>query len=316
MPKIELRSLGRWSTFVADRVGDVLERVPALLKGERYERIVDGVTVAGHWGLLAIALLGLVLELIAAVTGRGGAAILWGVAWLVVLPLLQYTALQFLGATRSMVTSNATSLGSQAFLRCYALVALVAAIVTLIYAIVRSIDTASVQVFLFGLAFTALWLATAWLALNPSLLGIRINTQSSAGEEAIGVLSFFVKAAVRIVPIFYGVTMVAATIHAIIVLIGMIGDTQAELIIAVGRVELTAPIVMLAALSPFLAYIGFVFYFLVIDLMRSVLSIPGNLRATGGTSGGSSGGSRTATGGSGGSRSSSGRASSKKKRSQ
>lgn len=312
MPKIELRSLGRWSTFVADRVGDVLERVPALLKGERYERIVDGVTVAGHWGLLAIALLGLVLELIAAATGRGGAAILWGVAWLVVLPLLQYTALQFLGATRSMVTSNATSLGSQAFLRCYALVALVAAIVTLIYAIVRSIDTTSVQVFLFGLAFTALWLATAWLALNPSLLGIRINTQSSAGEEAIGVLSFFVKAAVRIVPIFYGVTMVAATIHAIIVLIGMIGDTQAELIIAVGRVELTAPIVMLAALSPFLAYIGFVFYFLVIDLMRSVLSIPGNLRATGGTSGGSSGGSRT-TSSSGGSR---GRTSSKKKRSQ
>lgn len=316
MPKIELRSLGRWSTFVADRVGDVLERVPALLKGERYERIVDGVTVAGHWGLLAIALLGLVLELIAAATGRGGAAILWGVAWLVVLPLLQYTALQFLGATRSMVTSNATSLGSQAFLRCYALVALIAAIVTIIYAIVRSIDTGSVQVFLFGLAFTALWLATAWLALNPSLLGIRINTQSSAGEEAIGVLSFFVKAAVRIVPIFYGVTMVAATIHAIVVLLGMIGDTQAELIIAVGRVELTAPIVMLAALSPFLAYIGFVFYFLAIDLMRSVLSIPGNLRATGGTSGGSSGGSRAATGGSGGSRGSSKRASSKKKRSQ
>lgn len=313
MPKIELRSLGRWSTFVADRVGDVLERVPALLKGERYERIVDGVTVAGHWGLLAIALLGLVLELIAAATGRGGAAILWGVAWLVVLPLLQYTALQFLGATRSMVTSNATSLGSQAFLRCFALVALVAAIVTLIYAIVRSIDSASVQVFLFGLAFTALWLATAWLALNPSLLGIRINTQSSAGEEAIGVLSFFVKAAVRIVPIFYGVTMVAATIHAIVVLVGMIGDTQAELIIAVGRVELTAPIVMLAALSPFLAYIGFVFYFLAIDLMRSVLSIPGNLRGTGGSSGASTGGSQA---GSGGARGSSGRASSKKKRSQ
>lgn len=300
----QLQALGRWSTFVADRVGDLLERVPALLKGERYERIVDGVTVAGHWGLLAVAVLGLVIELIAA-TGRGGSAILWGVGWLVVLPLLQYTALQFLGATRSMVTSNSTTLGSQAFLRCYALVALVAAIVTLIYAIVRSVDSASVQAFLFGLAFTALWLATAWLALNPSLLGIRINTQSSAGEEAIGVLSFFVKSAVRIVPIFYGVTMVVAAIHAIIVLLGMIGDSQSELIFAVGRAELSAPIVMLAALSPFLAYIGFVFYFLVIDLMRSVLAIPSNLRGGGGGQSGS--------GGSGAARGSGGRASSKKK---
>lgn len=300
----QLQALGRWSTFVADRVGDLLERVPALLKGERYERIVDGVTVAGHWGLLAVAVLGLVIELIAA-TGRGGSAILWGVGWLVVLPLLQYTALQFLGATRSMVTSNSTTLGSQAFLRCYALVALVAAIVTLIYAIVRSVDSASVQAFLFGLAFTALWLATAWLALNPSLLGIRINTQSSAGEEAIGVLSFFVKSAVRIVPIFYGVTMVVAAIHAIIVLLGMIGDSQSELIFAVGRAELSAPIVMLAALSPFLAYIAFVFYFLVIDLMRSVLAIPSNLRGGGGGQSGS--------GGSGAARGSGGRASSKKK---
>lgn len=298
MPKIRLPSLGKWSTFVADRVGDLLERVPALLKGERYEKIVDGVTVAGHWGLLAVAVLGLVLELIAATAGRGGSAVLWGVGWLIVLPLLQYTALQFLGATRSMVTSNGTTLGSQAFLRCYALVALVGAIVTLIYAIARSIDVASLQVFLFGLAFTALWLATAWLALNPSLLGIRINTQSSAGEEAIGVLSFFVKSAVRIVPIFYGVTMVVAAIQALVVLLGMIGDTQAETLIAVSRAEFAAPMVMLAAMSPFLAYIGFVFYFLVIDLMRCVLSIPGNLRGAAPASGGSSAASRSGSGGS------------------
>lgn len=309
MAKIQFPSLGRWGRFVADRVGDLLERLPALLKGERYERIVDSVTTAGHWGLLAVAVLGLVVELILA-TGRGGPAILWGVGWLIVLPLLQYTALQFLGATRSMVTSNSTSLGSQAFLRCYALVAFVAAIVTLIWAIARSVDTASLQALLFGLAFTALWLATAWLALNPSLLGIRINTQSGAGEEAIGVLSFFVKSAVRIVPIFYGVTMVVAAIYLIVVLLGMIGDSRADVLIAASRAQFAAPIVIVAALSPFLAYIGFVFFFLAIDLMRSLLSIPGNLRGAGSASGGSTGGA--STGGSG----AAGRPSSKKKRSQ
>lgn len=274
-------------TFVADRVGALIERVPAVLKSERFERIADGVTTAGHWALLLVAVLGLVIELVGA-SSYGGSALLWGIGWLIVLPLLQYTAVQFMGATRSMVTSNPTTLGSEAFLRCYALVALVAAIVSLIGAVVRGVDVGSFQVFLSGLGVTALWLATAWLALNPSLLGIRINRQSRAGEEAIGVLSFFVKSAVRIVPIFYGVTMVVAAIQAIVLLLGMIGDSSTELMMAVSRAEFAAPLVIAAALSPFLAYVGFVLYFLAIDLMRGILSIPGGLAGGGRAGGGAS----------------------------
>ena len=271
-------------TFVADRVGRLLETVPGYLKAERFDRIADAATTAGHWGLLAVAVLGFVIELIG--TGsHGGSALLWGVGWLVVLPLLQYVAVQFLGITRSMVTANATTLGSQAFLRCYALVALVAAIAALVGAVARGLDTGSVQVFLFGVAVTALWLATAWLALNPSLLGIRINRQSGAGEEAIGVLSFFVKSAVRIVPIFYGVTMVVAAIQAVVLLLRMIGASSTELMMIITRAEFSAPVVVTAALSPFLAYIGFVLYFLVIDLMRGILSIPGRPGTGGAPSG-------------------------------
>lgn len=262
------------STLVADRVGELIDSVPGVLKAQRFDDIVDRVTTAGHWSLLLVAVLGLVIELIAAMAGNGS-AVLWGVGWLVALPLLQYTAVQFLGATRSLVTSNRTTLGSEAFLRCYALVALVVAILALVGAIGWGLDTGSVQIFLFGLALTALSLATAWLALNPELLSIRVDRQSSAGEDALGVLSFFVKTGVRLVPIFYGVTLVVGAVQAVIILLGMIGDSQAELINAVMLAELSAPILLWAALSPFLAYIAFIFYFLVIDLMRGILSIPG-----------------------------------------
>lgn len=262
------------STLVADRVGELIDSVPGVLKAQRFDDIVDRVTTAGHWSLLLVAVLGLVIELIAAMAGNGS-AVLWGVGWLVALPLLQYTAVQFLGATRSLVTSNRTTLGSEAFLRCYALVALVAAILALVGAIGWGLDTGSIQIFLFGLALTALSLATAWLALNPELLSIRVDRQSSAGEDALGVLSFFVKTGVRLVPIFYGVTLVVGAVQAVIILLGMIGDSQAELINAVMLAELSAPILLWAALSPFLAYIAFIFYFLVIDLMRGILSIPG-----------------------------------------
>lgn len=286
------------ATLVADRVGDLLNCMPGLLRARRFDDIVDHLTTAGHWSLLLLAVLGLVIEGIAAMVGQGS-AILWGIGWLLALPLLQYTAVQFLGVIRDLVQSNRTSLGSEAFLRCYALVALVAAILILVGSIVWSIDVGSMQISLFGLAFTAVSVATAWLALNPELLAISINRQSSAGEEALGILSFFVKTGVRLVPIFYGVTLVVGVIQAVIILLGMIGDSQAELLAAVNRAELSAPILLWAALSPFLAYIAFVFYFLVIDLMRGILSIPGAMsgdRAGGGPSDSSrrkSGGKKT-----------------------
>lgn len=261
-------------TVVADRVGGLLDGVTKMLKAQQFDSTVDRLTTLGHWSLLLVALFGLLIELIAAVS-YNGSAILWGIGWLIALPLLQYTAVQFLGVTRDLVQSNPTTLGSEAFLRCYALVALVAAILLLIGAIVWGIEAASFQIFLFGLAFTAVSVATAWLALNPSLLAINVNRQSAAGEEALGILSFFVKAGVRLVPIFYGVTLFVGVIQVIIILLGMIGDTQGELIGAVTRAELSAPLLLWAALSPFVAYLAFVFYFLVIDLMRGILSIPG-----------------------------------------
>lgn len=295
------------ATLVADRVGTLIGCMPGLLEARRFDALVDRVTAAGHWALLLVAVLGLVIEAIAAMTGNTS-AILWGVGWLLALPLLQYTAVQFLGVLRDLVQSNPTRLGSEAFLRCYALVALVAAILVLVGAIVWSIDVGSVQIFLFGLAFTALSVATAWLALNPELLAIRIDRQSSAGEEALGLLSFFVKIGVRLVPIFYGVTLVVGVVHVVIILIGMIGDPPPELAAAVTRAELSAPILLWAVLSPFLAYIAFVFYFLAIDLMRGILSIPGALsgdHAIGGSRSGKKSSSKKAAGKKTGSRSSS-----------
>jgi len=262
------------ATLVADRVGTLLDCVPNVLKARHFDEVVDRLTVIGHWSLLVVAVLGLLVQLVAAVS-FDGSAILWGIGWLIALPLLQYTAVQFLGVTRDLVHSNRTHLGSEAFLRCYALVALVAAILILVGAIVWAVDAGRLQIFLFGLAFTALSVATAWLALNPSLLAISVRRESSAGEEALGILSFFVKTGVRLVPIFYGVTLLVGAVYGLLLLLGMIGDSKIELVGAVGRAELSAPMLLWAALSPFLAYIAFVFYFLVIDLLRGILSIPG-----------------------------------------
>jgi len=281
---------GTSGTAVAERVGAALDAARASLKPDSFDSISRSVTSVGHWALLLLAVLGLVIQLISA-TQFGGSEILWGLAWLVALPLLQYVAVQFMDATRSLVTNTATNLGSEAFLRCYALVAIVAGVASVVTAIVQGFELGSFWVFLSGLDVTVLWLATAWLALNPSLLGIRVNRQSSAGDEAIGVLSFFMKSLVRIVPIFYGATLLVAAVQAVVLLLGMIGDDAEGIRWAVTYAQFGMPVVLTAVLAPFIAYVAFVLYFLVIDLMRSILRISGN------TGGGGGGGSRSGGGG-------------------
>lgn len=271
-------------TLVADRVDGMLDGVGRALHQDGFETLVRRMTTIGHWSLLIVAVVGLVIQLVAAAVGSG-TSILWGIAWLIVLPLLQYTAVQFMDATRTLVISNTSSLGSSTFLRCYALVALIVGIVALVGGIAWGIELGSLHVFLVHLVIAALSVGTVWLALHPALLAIRVDRQTNAGEEALGVLSFFVKAGVRLVPIFYGVTMLLSAILGIIILLGMMGSSQVELLAAVSRAELTVPIILWAVLSPFLAYIAFVVYYLAIDLMRSILSIPRAMSGAAGSRG-------------------------------
>jgi len=283
----EPKLAGTSGTAVAERVGAVLDGARDVLQAGRFDALSQRVTNGGHWALLLIALLGLLIQLVAA-TQFGGGEILWGIGWLVALPLLQYVAIQFMDATRSMVTANTTNLSSDAFLRCFALVALVAALVSLITAFVQGVELASFRVFLSGLDITALCIAVAWLALNPSLLGIRVSSQSTASEEAIGVLSFFMKSLVRIVPIFYGVTMIVVFVLGVVLLLGMIGADSAGIAVAVTRAQFAVPVVITAVLAPLAAYVAFALYFLVIDMMRGLLTIPRAVASSGG--GGASGG--------------------------
>ncbi|PSQ91227.1 MAG: hypothetical protein BRD57_04990 [Proteobacteria bacterium SW_6_67_9] len=96
------------------------------------------------------------------------------------------------------------------------------------------------------------------------------------------------KSLVRIVPIFYGVTLLVAAVQAVALLLGMIGDSAQGIRWAVTFAQLGIPVVLTAVLAPFIAYIAFMLYFLVIDLMRGILRIPASMGRSGG--GGSRGG--------------------------
>jgi hypothetical protein len=121
----------------------------------------------------------------------------------------------------------------------------------------------------------------AFIALQPAALSISVAPASRAGEEAIGILSFLVKLGLRLVPVAYGVGVVWGAMvlfyacYLALMVSGPAGNSRA----AEETAASGARIVQYSAASPLVSYVLFLFYYLSIDLIRAILSVPGKLDA-------------------------------------
>ena len=110
----------------------------------------------------------------------------------------------------------------------------------------------------------------------------------TAGEEAIGLLSFFVKTSLKLAPLFFALLAVAGSL-AIVAGFFEGGQSFASV---VGSVLETVPlplavpygfagsaVVLLACLIPIGAYALFLLQYLAIDVLHAILSVPGKLDA-------------------------------------
>jgi hypothetical protein len=122
-----------------------------------------------------------------------------------------------------------------------------------------------------GVGGLALFDAVAFIALHPTLTNTSVGESLSAGEEAIGLLSFLVKIVVRIVPIAFGVGTVIGTVG---LLFGAVSVVRTGLLTA-GRDSLG--LIALCACLPFASYVFFAFYHLSLDILRAILELPRKL---------------------------------------
>ena len=109
------------------------------------------------------------------------------------------------------------------------------------------------------------------VALHPSLINVTVAEDVRAGEEAIGILSFFVKTLVRIVPIFFGLGAIFGALGILVGIVGLFKTHTTDL----GRVFIQ--FAMFSACLPFIGYVTFILYHLTIDIVRSLLVLPHKL---------------------------------------
>ncbi len=226
----------------------------------------------GHIALITGAILSVLCFLFAGIREGSFLLFLAGIGYAFLLLVLQYTVNKFIDAGETLVESSPSRLASANFLDCVALLMEVAGIVLFILFASQGWIQAIV-----GIGAWALFDTIAWTALHPALCNITISKDANAGEEAIGILSFAVKAVVRIVPLGFGLGTTIGAVALVLATVKILFAGE-----AVDAAQDAIGLIIVACCLPFASYMLFALYHLTVDVLRSILSVPGKLDRIGG----------------------------------
>ena len=246
------------------------------------------INLAKYFGQYAVLLggaLGFIAAIIAAIRHNSFGLFLAGLAFLIALAVAQFAAVKFLDASDKLIESTPSKLSSLAFLDCVGLLTILAALIVLLGGIVGAIKGGGVSVLIVALVSATLLTIFSAVSLNPKLAPVESGS-ASAGEEAIGILAFFLKGMLKLVPLVFALF---AVVGALILLVGMFAPNSSFVILlsqalpVVPIPGLSGPglsglgVVLTAALLPIITYFMYLIASLPLELWRAILSLPGKL---------------------------------------
>jgi len=280
------------ATVIVSLIAKFVELIGKVLGAKFFDATAYIFTLIGHWATLAAAGLWFVFCLIAAIAVKQqvllaafrvpmspGMLIVAGLVGAAVILILQYVASRFLQSGERLIKSSPSSMASKGYLECVGLLLLISGVVIFIFGIV-GLFYGRVAGFFTSLAWLIITVYWTCFALNPETVNIQIAAESSAGQEFIGIVTFWAKSALKLVPIAFGVALALGTILLIVATImaaigGVTGARGA--LVGAGAGDLIG----FGLLLPLLAYMGFLAYYLVIDIILAILKLPGLLEKKG-----------------------------------
>lgn len=229
-------------------------------------------TLCGHFGLYLAMAMSLLLGVVLSVRTSSSMAILTALGAVLVMLVLQYAARRLIGVLERLIRNSPSQLSSTAILDCIALLSGFAGAAALVLFSVTAVQNGNYGVVVAGLAVFVLCQCLALLAINPEVLQIAIVPETGAGEEAIGVFSFLVKASARLASVAYGVGAAMGMFILLQSALGIVRDEPPYITLA--RASDGVLVLTVYSLMPILAYFSFLLYHLLVDVLRAILSLP------------------------------------------
>ncbi len=284
-PPLKPADAAKLPTLLATVIGGLIAKARALLSIPRLTALFTTSNSLGQILVLAGAALAFIYGVIHAIKYDSFEIFLYGLISAVALAVLLFIARRLLEACAAILKTSPTRVASVAVLECFALLLLLGGIGALVSGIIAAIRLENAAVLITALVIFVLSTASAGIALHPALANVE-EAPATAGEEAIGMFSFFAKMGLVLQPFLFAVYAAAGAIALLLALFGQDTSVLAALLdfVPFDLFERSGPggplgvvVIATACLLPLTAYLTFLLYYLLIDVLRAILSIPQKL---------------------------------------
>jgi len=260
--------------FLSDLLENFIGLMRKILSVNLFNFLKKWILLIGQWSFYFASGTALLLGIIGAIRIKSSNVFFTALAFSIGFFVVQYIGNKFLNAGDILIEENPTAMSSAAFLDSFSLLAIIGGAGILLFHLYFAIKYLSFSRFLFGIVgFVILWFM-AFILMNPKEISVNIIKKTTAGQEAIGIITLFIKAIMKIIPIAFGVGLIYGTVS---MFIHMFGLFKADSIFAWLKILADMNHVCFAGLLPLFAYLVFLISFLFIDIIRAVLSVPEKL---------------------------------------
>ncbi len=272
----------------------LLNAFRSLISARVIEKTVSVLATAGGFCLLAYVGLYLLFSLCIGAKKEAIEAVVGGGITAIILVAIQYAAWRFTRALESLIKTTPTQLNSTAVPDTLGLLFFAGGIMTFVMGIfdpigmtvlmnyvgiLFSIDNETIKwgiTIAGGIGFTCILMLMAMICIQPTGMNISIcKEEMSAGQEAIGVIAFLMKASARVVVASFGLGVMIATGALLLAFVPLFQDNgirEAEM-----AAESSLWVAKRCGLMPLYIYLLLLVWFVAGDVVKAIISLPGKL---------------------------------------
>lgn len=233
------------------------------------------ITALANLGLICALVLILIGDLWIAIKIDSMAILIDALLTACIIAIGQFLAVKFIQSGSQLLDSSPTKINNMEVIRLLGFLIIAITVGICIVGIYYSIKLSQLEPAAAGVVTLLIGIIGASLVFSPQHLNITRSDETSAGMELLGLVSFYVKMNLVLAPYVYLLGTIASIVFGLRCLYFM---SQNELGLGLSMSYSAAGFVVIGSIFPFLMYLFFLFYYLLIDVIRAILDIDINVR--------------------------------------
>lgn len=245
-------------------------KILTILLFEKMERFF--MQVAGFCTPIS-AIFGSLIIFVLAIKQDSLQVFLFAFLWMPLVFLCYYIGFKMQSACAKTLINNPSTIANQEVLDVFAVVGIIIAISSVSAGFFYAIKFSSFNIFLLSIMVAVLQIYSAWIALQPTLIATNIQETSTGGMDLVAILAMGNKIYLRLANLIMGVSAAVGMIILLYSFYLVLFKTEE---FAIGDVWSIVGFITVVGglLAPYLIYIFFIFVYLILDILKSILMMP------------------------------------------